>query len=259
MNPMKIIRSYDELKKWEYPEVVYKYRFWSDDSHRKILTGNELFLTPPSRFKDKMDCNLNIRFPQVNELYDFFYSKCDSNDIFVKQNFAKKWSQESPLANPIQRNKIINELKEELDKQFGVLSLSLTYDNDYMWEKYGNKNKGFCVGFYTKILLDTGFFSGGGYVQYCDKLPYIDFEKDDILTKFNKNIFSKRKNPYSQELEYRLTKRWDEEVGDKERAYKFPIESLSQIILGKNISKTDKDEIYDIQKTKYPNAQIIYM
>lgn len=67
-------------------------------------------------------------------------------------------------------------------------------NNDEMWRKYANNYQGICVGFDTDLLLEC--VGGDGEVEYVEKLPIIDFAKDDfklkhIKLKHIKNIFYK--------------------------------------------------------------------
>ncbi len=40
------------------PEIVYKYRCWSNTFHKNLLTKNEVFLSSPSVFNDPFDCRI---------------------------------------------------------------------------------------------------------------------------------------------------------------------------------------------------------
>lgn len=245
------------------PEYVYKYRYWKIDSHKRLLTNQELFLASPGSFEDSMDCNLQEQFPKGKDLYDLFIEdckkRCPSKNRDERRKYANYWRKHSPLANKEERDKLLEEIKNKRDKTFGVLSLTLRKDNDYLWERYGNHHKGFCVRFDTKKLIQYGKFGGGGFVQYFDRLPVIDFLHDSLDDKLCKNIFSKKREPYSQEEEYRLTKKWDHDVDDQERVVVIPVDCISQIIVGKDASIEDRTEILEIQRNLYPYAEFIQL
>lgn len=42
------------------PEVVYKYRDWNNNFHKKIITNREVFFAAPTSFEDPLDCKLDI-------------------------------------------------------------------------------------------------------------------------------------------------------------------------------------------------------
>lgn len=247
----------------DIPNRVFKYRNWHDKYERKVLTDTELYLSSPGRFDDTMDCNLEEQFPRGKDLYNLFIEDCKkrypSKNRDERRKYANYWSRHSPLANKEERDKLLKEIKNKRDKTFGVLSLTLRNDNDYLWERYGDKHRGFCVGFDTQKLIQHGKFGCGGFVQYFDRLPIIDFLHDSLDDKLCKNIFSKKREPYSQEEEYRLTKKWDHDVDDQERVVVIPVDCISQIIVGKDASIEDRTEILEIQRNLYPYAEFIQL
>tara|TARA_B110000908_G_C10223573_1_gene436679 strand:+ start:1226 stop:1393 length:168 start_codon:yes stop_codon:yes gene_type:complete len=48
------LASFEEMK-GEYPDILYKYRTWSDKYHKTVLTQKQLYYSPPSEFKDPKD------------------------------------------------------------------------------------------------------------------------------------------------------------------------------------------------------------
>lgn len=114
-----------------------------------------------------------------------------------------------------------------------------------MWNKYANGHKGFCVGYDTNRLFKQ--VGGGGPVQYTDELPTIDFTKDNFETKHVKNIFFKEKK-WAFEEEYRLHTMWPQTATTESRNILLPEDCLVEIILGKFMTKKNKDEIKKIVK-----------
>src|SRR5437762_935552 len=53
-------------KKEKYPDIVYKYRNWSEDNHKNVLYKNQLFLTSPKDFNDPFDCRIPQNFSLLN-------------------------------------------------------------------------------------------------------------------------------------------------------------------------------------------------
>ena len=259
---MKIIRDFINLDQ-DLPRYVYKYRTWQDENNKKVLKKHELFLASPCQFDDPMDCNLEEQLPKGDKLFKFFVEDC------LKKNpekgfeeiveYANYWCVHSPMANEEKIKVLMQETKNLHDKIFGVLSLTLRYDNDYMWENYGNNFQGYCMGFDTTMLIKTELFGTGGTVRYDKELPLIDFINDDLETKLEKNIFHKKKNPYEKEEEYRLAKTWSHGVSIQERVMTIPIDCVAQIIIGKNAEENVKKEIYDIHRKMYPNVELIQL
>ena len=248
----------NDYKTVEYPTTLYKYRDWSNSLHKKILTEGVLYLASPSSFEDVKDCNVPEKFPKKSELYDFFLEKSKKEYPNRNRNehrqFARYWTEKSPLGNPRKLTKLIEELNNEFNDRFGVLSLTANCNNDTMWEKYANNYMGVCFGFDAKALFDC--VGGGGEVQYVDKLPTIDFVKDDFVKKHVKNIFFKEKK-WIFEQEYRLHKMWKSRASMDDRCFKFPVDSLVEIRLGKDMPLSDKEEIKQIARQNFPKAKII--
>lgn len=242
----------------EIPPILYKYRSFYDDNHKRLLYKRELFLASPSTFKDEMDCNLSYRIP--NDLYRFYYNHVPPDLIdaprYEKRRYAKLMAKHGLLSNPAEAKRFQQEINEKYYRRFGVVSLSKRYDNNYLWENYGDNYKGFCVGLDTDILCQSGCVGGGTSVAYYDILPELDVDNTPIQN-IVLNLSSKLRNPYEQEEEYRFFKRWQKDVDLSERAIVLPIECIVQIIIGKNMNENDRMEIKHTQQGLYPDAELI--
>ena len=163
-------------KKNTHPNILYKYRNWDNELHKKVLTDNILYMASPRDFEDIHDCNIPKKFPKKSELYDFFLKKSKTEypnrSRSEHRQYARYWRDKSPLGNPIQLSQLIERFNNEFNNKFGVLSLTANYDNNAMWEKYADNHKGICFGFNAKSLFEC--VGGGGEVQYIDKLPTIN-------------------------------------------------------------------------------------
>lgn len=250
--------EYTDGVKFNYPPILYKYRCWNNYLHKKVLTENKIYFASPKDFEDIYDCNVPEKFPNKEDLFNFFVQKA-KNDYpqwtrVQRRKFAREWSKKSPLANPDLLSNLIEKYNQEFNNRFGVLSVTADYNNDEMWEKYGDKHQGICIGFDSNLLLNCS--GGGGEVQYVDQLPIIDFANDDFKDKHVKNIYFKEKK-WSFEKEYRLHKMWEHDVTNVERNIELPTNCIVRIILGKNMPNNDKEEIKKIAKVKYPHAEVI--
>lgn len=50
-----------------YPDIIYKYRYWDDDFHKRLLTDNKIFFASPILFNDPFDCTVPVRFDNASE------------------------------------------------------------------------------------------------------------------------------------------------------------------------------------------------
>lgn len=251
--------NYIEKGKPETPSVLYKYRSWENELHKKILLENKVYLASPKSFEDKLDCNVPENFPNTEqEVFDYICGKLKEEYPQLSRSkrkiLAKKLSKESPLSNPKKRDALNEKIKQKYFSHLGVLSMTEDCDNDKMWCEYANDHQGICIGFDTNLLFDC--VGGGGHVTYRKKLEPIDFIKDDFYTAYPKNIFQKEEK-WKYEKEYRLKKIWENEVSDEERNVLLPNNCIIEVILGKKISSMSKKEIIAVVKAKHPNAKII--
>ena len=241
------------------PKVVYKYRDYSNEFHRRLLSHQELYLASPLSFEDVHDCSLEYEVPAKRELFDFYRrhlpAKLLNAPRHEQRRYAKMMAKEGLLTNPEEERKVQRKIDERHFLRFGVLSLSKKYDIDYMWERYGNNHKGFCVGFDTKTLCNSGLFGGGGDVVYYDELPFLHVD-DNVDERIAKSIFSKLRIPYEQEQEYRLTKSWQHEATDADRTKVVPPDSIVSIVLGRDMEEGVKNEIKEIQANLYGAASL---
>lgn len=237
-----------------HPPILYKYRTWSNPLHQKVLKECSVYLSPPKDFEDKMDCNPSYVYPIGIDIFRYLLNYKKELPFRQRVEFAAKWYKVSPLNYPDELIEIKNLLDDEFNSHFGILSLSATSNNDYLWEHYSDKHKGFCVGFdWNKI---TFFIRGGGKVAYVDKLPVIDLIKDNDDTKIVKTIIYKEKK-WEKEEEYRLFKVWLPNDNKILREVRLPVNAIVEIILGKEMCKEYKNEIKSIAVAKYPHAKVI--
>ena len=243
----------------EDPQVLYKYRDWDNPKHRDVLKYCTLFLASPRDFEDEKDCNVPEKYPTRRmELYRLFMVKSkEEHPTWHKEahrNFASYWCIHSTLAHPHELKQLKKELNEKFNNRLGILSMTTNYNNDEMWKKYANENKGFCVGYDTSILFN--YVGGGGFVQYVEELPVIDFARDDDDTKRDKCLYYKEQSCVFEQ-EYRLHKMWPQTATIEQRSLKLPKECIVVIILGKHMTEHNKEEIKRIAKENYPNAKLI--
>ncbi len=240
------------------PSILYKYRSWENDLHKKILLENKVYLASPKSFEDKLDCNVPENFPTERELLKKLFNEVKKNNPKVSRRESRKKARDlmkkSPLANSKKRNILVEKLKQEYFSKLGILSMTEDCHNDKMWCEYADNHQGICIGFDTNLLFDC--VGGGGPVTYHKNLKPIDFVKDDFEMAYSKNIFQKEEK-WKYEKEYRLKKIWKNEVSDEERNVLLPNNCIIEVILGKKISSMSKKEIIAVVKAKHPNAKII--
>ena len=247
------------------PEILYKYRDWYNELHREILLNQELYLAKPSTFGDienTRECNLPTDYSDVNKtnLYRHFYKIADRDhpdwSKKEKEKYANHWSVNTPLHDVNHRSRCEKEFINDLDEVLGVLSLSALWDNKNLWSVFANSGKGICVGFDgEKLFGDYEHFGTGGPVQYykpedTPQLTPFLLTSEDRIQQMLKVIFS-LPIKYKPEEEYRISKLYV-----KNRKVKVSKDVIREVILGFNISETDKQTIVLFLKTNLPAVNI---
>lgn len=162
------------------PEKVYKYRDWSNGFHKNILLNNELYLASPRDFNDPFDCKIPMNFidqsseernEYVTELAISQFEKIEQKGLDLGF-FIKKLETEMSDILSFQLDKE-GFYFNQLDKYYGVLSLSNKWNGILLWSQYANFHKGFCVEFWENKLRITGSLDRTGKVNYSEKFPNI--------------------------------------------------------------------------------------
>lgn len=244
------------------PSVLYKYRNWSDDNHKKLITKPIVYLASPGRFEDPFDCKNNVRYDILadNQIFKkiLFDSINENGDLYSISEHIKMALYEfniSPSRDPLERYKLECKFEKEFNERFGVFSLIADPLNLKMWNKYGNKFKGFCIGYDTKLLFNS-FKGGGGEVIYVDELPIIS-PYDNEFIQIHKQVFHKLKK-WEFEKEYRTHKTWKKRISDNERNIPINSQCVKEIIFGFRISPKDIAEIKSIVEINMPHVILKY-
>lgn len=236
----------------QLPEIIYKYRNWTDKYHKRALTNTELYLSAPSDFNDPFDYKItknhhSLNSPERIEKYiekgindNLEYLRAEKRGIEGEKIQLRKRFQN--LDQYQREHEEIN--NENTDKYLGVLSLSGRWDSILMWSHYGDFHRGYCIGFDEEKLRNSGFFGTGGNVSYTSELPFIDpIEEEDIVkTSFYKTHYKAKDWEYEEE--YRLTKLfYDKPYEEPNRLVQIPEEYIREVIIGLKISDEHKSEI----------------
>ena len=72
----------------DIPPIIYKYRDWQDDYHKKIITDYQVFFAEPKSFKDPEDCKNPIRYDLLStrEIYEKYLTE----SYKINRNFKRK-------------------------------------------------------------------------------------------------------------------------------------------------------------------------
>lgn len=239
--------------------LVYKFRDWSIDTHKRWLTQPELFFSSPAYLNDPFDCSINYRYDKLSEKEILQKYREGIKKDFPQMNKkevlreAKAWMKKGLLTekNIIKNNE--NIFEEITCKQVGVLSFSKTKDNILLWSHYSNKHTGYCLAYdqtklekyleekYNTMSLVPFWFD----VIYEDDYPIVIPDRNLSEKEYMEIQLKTKSNLWAYEKEYRIVM-----LGGTNINSKIPNELIGEVILGCNISTDHKEEILNTLKIK---------
>lgn len=247
------------------PEIVYKYRDWDNSFHKNILIYNELYLPAPKEFNDPFDCKIPRNFHALTpvEIENF------KDDLAIK-NFSRSEEDgrdfKKILEDLDKRIENIDEFQEnynefyfaQMNKYYGILSMSKIWNGILLWSHYANNHKGFCVGFNEEKLRNAGQFCRSSIVSYKSFpiiKPVIKETDEERFNRIQTQTTTKSKD-WDCEEEYRFIRCfYPHEPKPFERLIKVK-EAISEVIIGVNTSDENKEEIIAIcRRDKIPVYQ----
>lgn len=233
-------------RKYLPPIIVYKYVDYTGGI--RILKDRTLRLNSPTKFNDPFDCHFdfidfshNKRVIKKYVNYTLGHLSCEE-----KEKICRLF-----ISNP---NDTINKSKRKLEEIRNKISLtcfSRIHNSLLMWSHYGEKHKGFCIGFKFHPATDNYFI---GRVQYKYRYPRIKyFKMSKRYTIIKRWAFTKSKN-WKYEKEVRLFTYEDADL--------VPIEKNSIVSLYLGCSMKDKqiEEVKNLLKEEeYSNIRVSQM
>jgi hypothetical protein len=222
------------------PQTLYKYRDWSNEYHRNILTQNQIWLSSPKGLNDPFDCQLPMIIDEKEiksqAFFKFLCKDGESLDIVLA-----KWKE--ILLNPKEFFKQWEPELLEMYLNFGVFSLCKSPSNYLLWSHYAKGHKGFCLGFDTKVLVKKDIQGTFEKVSYKLNFPTFKF-LEDSSTIFSKALATKHRR-WIYEDEWRITK-----INSADKNIVIGLNTVTEIYFGANMDKNSKHEIIKILKQK---------
>lgn len=231
-----------------------------DKYHKLLLTDQEVYFSSPEKFNDPYDCGLPFKQHPENSdpikikakvedtapnyfpyLSGFALEEACAKQVLLIQQNPESWFEMTWGYKP-----------EELNKRFGVLSLTPHFNKYLMWSHYAQSHKGFCVEFDTRLLVESvaGHFQK---VEYADDIPYfsiMDKLEDQLMTKL---LYTKSKD-WRYEDEYRMNR-----INRPNTSFNFNHRALTSIYFGCKMPYEQQIEIINLVEGLYPWASLYKM
>lgn len=231
------------------PEILYKYRDFSNSNHRRILFNYEIYLPSASMFNDPYEGSIPFEYKKEEITPDRLYLKMRELTKFQYPHWTEQqvemhcWeAKEKDLLNdPNHIDKMREQNKELIDKTFGILSLTSNPLNYLMWSHYSNSHRGFCIGFNRIKLFDKIGIMGP--VVYKKEIPKMGLFGDPL--EFYINLLSTKSDVWEYEEEYRFVK------SDAARSIvKYDKSLIEKIVLGCKMEHNEKLEIINFVRAE---------
>lgn len=244
------------------PERVYKYRNWTNEEHKRLLTENEIYFSAPLNIDEQHECNLETDYDSVTSqmIFDYAYMRAPEFGIIDEANrnlFAKNTVNFTPFYDAAHRVSMEERFRQDLNNQLSIFCVSEQKDNLNLWDSFSGGQTGFCVGINTRKMFDNKEILGGASkvdyypIKNMPKRKAFCFSELERIQDMLNVIFS-LPDFFAKEDEYRIFK-----LNIKNRQAKISQESIEEIILGQFIKEEHKQEIIQIAKIRFPLAEIL--
>lgn len=234
---------------------LYKFKSFDQDGYYKDLLNNQLWLSSRTELNDPNDCRVPYDFELCTEeqiKQKMFDLLSDRYPAFIKIKMVERQCAHRK-SNPDLYQRYYNEF---IDYRIGVVSLTIDF-NDYMWENYADKHKGFCIeldAMKLYELFDQRFQTTGRRVfifkvRYVNELPVVNPCIASLDEK--SQLFLVKTMKWKNENEWRAV------CFEKNKELE-PIDSgiIKNIYFGLNASKENIDTAIKILSTSNPGIGI---
>jgi hypothetical protein len=241
----------------DMPEILYKYRSIDDKNHTlNIIEHGKIYFPSIFQLNDPFDGSVPYMYDETELTYENIFRKMHDIAVakypeyneqqihdYVSENMKHQTYDEKHV------EKLNKKMKEEIEKEFGIYSLTTKRDNFLMWSHYADSHKGICVGFDTKILSNhaNSIFAP---ITYQENLPQHSILDNDEL-KFMQQLLATKSIVWKYEDEYRLIK----SQGARNEVL-IPLEGLVEIIFGCKIDTSCKAKLKEIITKNNPGCKL---
>ena len=238
------------------PTILYKYRNWDIDFHKKILDG-EIYFSSFDQLNDPFEGSIPFRYKkeqltEQNIYKKFTYLIKSKRPNITSKEIELEWQEQLKIRkwdDLENRARLEAEFKTKLNQRTGIFSVCEKKDNYLLWSYYSNAHKGFCVGLDTKkLIVET--VSSICKVTYSEIIPQIDvFEGSS--TAFHK-LTETKAFFWNHENEFRL-----KNIKLIKASYKVTPPTIREIIFGVKMNEAIKFQIME-QVLKFNNSAKFY-
>lgn len=246
----------------DMPKILYKYRTWDKEKHKRLLTHNEIYYSSPDELDELTECIYERDYDSVTDamIWDFCMKRAmnevDSGELSIPfvLNRANYLFSINDFYDLDHREKSEVEFRTSLNKELSIFCSSEIPTNERLWNSFAKDKSGYCVGIdFTEIYSNHEVFGTCGRVEYYaednpPKFPPISVSSDERVLKMMKIMYG-LPDKFKNEEEFRFTK-----LNMSNKRLKIKPEWIKEVIIGSEASEETKEEITHLVNDKYPNA-----
>jgi len=148
-------------------------------------------------------------------------------------------------------------LQKAANSLLGALSLSEVFNLELMWSHYANEHRGYVIGFDSEHHFFDQRITGDDELRHLRKIEYR--ERPPVINLMNTSgaeLFFVKSKKWEYEFEWRMLMPLSDSLPMIEKQpfpvhlFDFPIESVSELILGARMSEQDKSIIQEIMNDR---------
>lgn len=229
----------------DIPKKIYKYQPATVQSLIN-LKSQSIYFNSASKFNDPFDCNIKLKFKNLNEedtkKLKKYFLKDIKNEIH-KQDLDNLTSSEFlKIAKNITDERIDNFYQNK-----GISCFSENKNNQLMWSHYASSGKGFCLEFDTTIEPFQKILP----VEYVDTPPFLDLV--EMITSKEKYLLRKLLCLKSSDWAYE--KEWRCFHDETNKSYGYAQNTLTGVYFGSEIEREFLEIICLILQGQNPNVK----
>ncbi|HZY10428.1 MAG TPA: hypothetical protein VFF29_04675 [Bacteroidota bacterium] len=265
-----------KIQTGEFPSIIYKFRLWDDEPNDHIIRKRTIRLASPSEMlADYPEASLPVDEALITEenLQKFALHTAQLQYPHEHRSFQEKEAQRlrsiMRIEDPEHRREAEYRASQRNDEVLGIFCSSIDFEDVYLWQTFAGLGTGFVVGLYTrKIVLHPLISGSAGLVEYYPtgnppKLSPFSYNDQERTAKSLTEIFN-IPDKYVKEKEFRIarTNRKRDNHGriakyaERDRIIQLGQDCYREILLGYDISNSDKSGVIDSRDRNLPGVPI---
>lgn len=227
------------------PKKIYKYQPATIQSLIN-LKSQSIYFNSASKFNDPFDCNIKLKFKNLNEedlkKLKKYFLKDIRNEIHKQDLENLSASEFVEIAKNVTDERVDNFYKNK-----GISCFSEKNNNQLMWSHYASSSKGFCLEFDTTIEPFQNIFP----VEYEEIPSLLDLVK--MIT--SKENYLLRKLLCFKSSDWAYEKEWRSFHNETNKSYVYKSNALTGVYFGSEIEREFLEIICLIIQGQNPNVK----